>query len=284
MNVLVVEDNAGHAALVRELLDAAAPGAFACTLANTLGDAVEHLLAGATDCVLLDLELPDATGIEALERIRGAAMDVPVLVLSAHDADEIALAALRAGAQDFLVKGALDGRTLARALRHAVERKRIERRLAHQALHDELTGLPNRTLFGDRLRLALSRLDRTEACLAVMLLDVDGFKAVNDERGHAEGDRVLREVADALVAGLRGGDTAARWGGDEFVMLCDDVAGPAEARRIGVRVLRGLPLAASLGVALTDDRDADPEELLRTADAAMYEVKRRGGADLEIAG
>jgi diguanylate cyclase (GGDEF)-like protein len=283
MNVLVVEDNAGHATLVRELLEAAAPGAFACTLVPTLGDAVEHLLAGGTDCVLLDLELPDATGIEALERIRGAAMDVPVLVLSGHDADDIAVAALRAGAQDFLVKGGLDGRALARALRHAVERKRIERLLAHQALHDELTGLPNRTLFGDRLRLALSRLDRTESCLAVMLLDVDGFKAVNDERGHAEGDRVLREVADALVAGLRGGDTAARWGGDEFVMLCDDVAGPAEARGIGERVLRGLPLAASVGIALTDERGTDPEELLRTADAAMYEVKRRGGGGLEIA-
>jgi diguanylate cyclase (GGDEF)-like protein len=165
-----------------------------------------------------------------------------------------------------------------------VERRRHEAELAHQALHDPLTGLPNRALFADRLRLALSRLGRTQTRLAVLFLDLDGFKAINDSLGHGAGDQFLVEVAQRLRGVLRGGDTAARLGGDEFVILCEDVAGASEARMIAARVVDELPGSVSVGIALATDGTEDPTALVRAADAAMYAVKRSGGGGLDLAG
>jgi diguanylate cyclase (GGDEF)-like protein len=275
VRVLIVEQSPGYAALLHALLEDVAPAAFRVETVSSAEDAVDRLLGDGVDCVLLD-------GLQTLERVRPAALNRPIVVLSAQDDDEVALAAVRAGAQDYLVKGALDPGTLARALRHAVERKRIESVLAHRALHDPLTQLPNRALLSDRLRLALSRLRRTQTCLAVLFLDLDGFKAINDTLGHAAGDQFLVEVADRLRGVLRGGDTAARLGGDEFVVLCEDVAGVDEARRIAERVVDEVPGGVSVGVALAVDGTEDPDALIREADAAMYVAKRSGGARLEI--
>lgn len=286
MKVLVVEDSPGHAALVSAQLGDAAPGEFEVLHAASLTEALDLLL-GATveapDVVLLDLGLPEADGLETLGQIRTAALGVPVVVLSGHDDDALAAAVVGEGAQDYLVKG-VDGRTLARSLRHSVERGRRERALARRALHDGLTGLPNRTLFYDRLRQALSRLGRTQSCLAVMFLDLDGFKQVNDQRGHAAGDMLLVDVAERLGGALRGGDTAARLGGDEFVVLAEDITGVAEAARIARRLHRKLGARASMGVAFATDPHVEPQELVRTADAAMYVAKGRGGGQVEVAG
>ena len=277
MRVLMIEERAGFAALVGALLEDAAPAEFRLEVAPTAEAAVDRLLGDGVDCVLLD-------GVETLERVHAAALDRPVVVLSPVDDDSVALAAVRAGAQECVSRRGLDGTALARALRHATERKRIEAALAHRALHDELTGLPNRALFFDRLRLSLSRLRRTQTCLAVLFLDLDGFKGVNDAFGHAAGDQFLVEVAHRLRGVLRGGDTAARLGGDEFVVLCEDVAGITEARGIAERVVSEVPGGVSVGVALAVDGTEDAEALIRTADAAMYVVKRSGGGRFEVAG
>ena len=276
MKVLIVEESAGYAALVDALLEDAAPAEFRLESVRSAEAAVDRLLDDGIDCVLLD-------GLETLERVRPATLDRPIVVLSADDDREVARAAIAGGAQDYLVKGTFDPSTLARALRHAVQRSRREATLAHRALHDPLTGLPNRALFSDRLHLALSRLRRTQTCLAVLFLDLDGFKGINDALGHAAGDQFLREVADRLRGVLRGGDTAARLGGDEFVVLCEDVAGLPEARGIADRVVSELPGGVSVGVALAIDGTEDPDALLRAADAAMYVVKRSGGASFEVA-
>jgi diguanylate cyclase (GGDEF)-like protein len=275
VRVLMVEESPGYAALVTALLEDAAPAEFRVDVVRTAEDAVDRLLDDGVDCILLD-------GLRTLERVRPAALDRPIVVLSAEDDDDVAIAAIRGGAQDYLVKDAIDPRTIARALRHAIEHKRIETALAHRALHDPLTGLPNRALFVDRLRLALNRLGRTRTCLAVLFLDLDGFKGINDTLGHAAGDQFLVEVAHRLCGVLRGGDTAARLGGDEFVVLCEDVGGPAEARLIAGRVVEEVPGGVSVGVALACDVQ-DPEALLRAADASMYAAKRAGGGRFVLA-
>ena len=178
--------------------------------------------------------------------------------------------------------------------RDVTERKHAEEQLVHQALHDALTGLPNRALFLDRLGLALSRLERRPGLAAVFFLDLDYFKVVNDSLGHSAGDQVLVAVAARLQSSLRDGDTAARLGGDEFAVLCDDLVDEGEAlqiaERLGAAVAshpvplagRELVVTASIGVAFATQPDQRPEALLRDADAAMYRAKERGRARYEL--
>jgi diguanylate cyclase (GGDEF)-like protein/PAS domain S-box-containing protein len=177
-------------------------------------------------------------------------------------------------------------------VRDASARKEAEDRLAHQALHDSLTGLPNRRLLMDRIEQALARSERDRSGVAVVLLDLDRFKLINDSRGHSEGDRVLEAVADRLRSAVRGADTVARFGGDEFVVVQEGATSPWAAARFGERlgeaVSGPLPLeggevflSASLGVAVGGAGDS-AEALLRDADSAMNTAKDRGRARVEL--
>jgi diguanylate cyclase (GGDEF)-like protein len=293
LRVLAVEDNPGDAILVREMLRDASPDGFVLQNADRLSTAVEYLLDGAVDCVLLDLSLPDAEGLEALAQVRTLALDVPIIVLSGRSDEVLAVQAVHEGAQDYLIKGQVDARLLSRSINYAIERKRAEVELAHQAMHDALTGLPNRALFYDRLGQALNRVGRHSEAVAVLFLDLDRFKIVNDSLGHSAGDKLLVAVAERLERGLRAGDTAARFGGDEFVILCEDVSGERQAIAIAERIAAELDAPfvidndevfahTSVGIALATEAGARPEALIRDADAAMYRAKERGGDLYEV--
>ena len=169
----------------------------------------------------------------------------------------------------------------------AIVRTRAEDAIRHQATHDPLTGLPNRTLFNDRLEHALARRARVGGYVAVMVVDLDGFKNVNDSLGHLTGDALLIAVADRFDAHLRDFDTIARLGGDEFAILVDDLDAPDQAGRVAQRVLdalvsplqlrdRTVAIGASIGIALADRADTKADRLLSHADAAMYRAKREG--------
>jgi diguanylate cyclase (GGDEF)-like protein len=253
--------------------------------AGRVAVALERLLVDTVDCALLTVPAPATADLDLVERVVRAALQTPVVVLAGDPEDgfDFAAQALDAGAQDVLALGGLSGGELMRAVRHAIARHRLLVRLAHRALHDPLTRLPNRILFLDRLRQSLRRTARTQTCLAVLFFDLDEFKLVNDRDGHEAGDALLMGVAHALEATLRGGDTAARMGGDEFVALCEDVRGEKEARRIAARLLRRLPGPASMGVAVAHGEDLDPKAVVRAADAAMYRAKRAGGASYAMA-
>ena len=167
------------------------------------------------------------------------------------------------------------------------ERKRAEEIISFQAFHDQLTLLPNRVLFKDRLELAITQAQRRNGTLAVMFIDIDRFKLVNDTFGHAEGDALLRAIASRLSSTLRRGDTLARLGGDEFTVLLPDIKLTQDAELIGTKILAALetPIAlshgdyrvtASIGIALFPRDGSTAEELTRNADVAMYQVKRAG--------
>jgi predicted signal transduction protein with EAL and GGDEF domain len=192
---------------------------------------------------------------------------------------------------------------IGRQLGRVVERIRAQEQIAHQATHDALTGLANRLLFRDRLELALARAERRGSFAALLFLDLDRFKDVNDTLGHGAGDQLLRSVSDRLQGALRANDTLARFGdevftlarfgGDEFVVLCEDLASEDGAVRIAERVQQALispfvlehrehVVTASIGIVLASGVDRDAEGLLRDADIAMYRAKERGPGNWEI--
>ena len=287
--LLLVEDDDDHVVLVRSLITTfrtAAP--WEIVRASSLREAME--LVGDVDpaCVLVDLGLPDASGLQAVSELRALAPHHPIVVVTATDDDDLSNGALRRGAQDYLVKGRLGADILERSINHAIERMAIERRYAAMAFHDTLTGLPNRSLLLDRMGLALRRLGRSKGLVAVGFLDVDRFKAINDTLGHAAGDEALRELARRLRANVRSTDTVARLGGDEFVVLVEDVESEAEAvaiidallEAIAVPVMgpdgESIEVSISAGITTTANAEAASEALLMQADAAMYAAKENG--------
>ena len=179
------------------------------------------------------------------------------------------------------------GETVAASMivRNIARQTEVRLQLAHQALHDALTGLPNRALLRDRIEGALARAERSRTSVAVLFLDLDRFKALNDKLGHARGDQILRIVAERLQSAVRPDDTVARFGGDEFVIVCNDIVVKEQARTIAERVATTLEkplllddervvIRASIGVVLGRP-GASADALVYDADAAMYQVKHR---------
>jgi diguanylate cyclase (GGDEF)-like protein/PAS domain S-box-containing protein len=188
--------------------------------------------------------------------------------------------------RDMLASPVVAGLVL--TMRDVSQRRELETQLQHQAFHDGLTGLPNRALLQDRAAHALSRLDRTERCMAMLMVDLDNFKEINDTHGHGVGDAVLVAIANRLTLALRPGDTAARLGGDEFAVLVENVPDVATAEMMAARILSAfvapvvigdelLFVQASAGLVVNDAKDAiGLTELLLQADLALYAAKERG--------
>ena len=289
-HLLLIDRDRSAVSLIGEMLRAAWAGPITFTHTEQIDDITQQLLAGPVTAVLLGAD----EDVAVLDLVRSLAPGVPVIVLSRTYSDDTAQLALRAGAQDYMSRDNLTAEELRRRLLHAIERKRAELQLAHRALQDPLTGLPNRTLFMDRLSVALDRLRRSGMMISVLFLDVDNFKLINDSHGHSVGDQVLTALATRLRSVLRPMDTVARFGGDEFVFLFEGLTGTREAVAIAERVRevantpinvagRNEALSVSIGVATATDPASSPEELIHQADGAMYHAKARGGGGATMA-
>ena len=416
--VLLVEDNAGDARLLREMFNEAGSRDIEVTHVGCISEAETHLLARGADVVLLDLGLPDVHGLEAVRRAHAAAPHIPLVVLTGMDDESLGAQALHEGAEDYLIKGQIETRGLLRALRYAIERKLMEaslyaekeraqatlncigdavictdlagditflnvvaekitgwswndankrpmaevfhvidatsrvttpnrmdlavaenhtvylpsncilvrrdggevpiedsaspihdrdgrasgavvvfrdvsaaremaREITHSAEHDFLTGLPNRMVLSDRVDQAIALAPRHDNKIAVLFLDLDGFKHVNDSLGHPIGDRLLQSVARRLVDCVRTSDTVSRQGGDEFVVLLSDAERWQDAEVTARRILRAvadvhafdqydLHITTSIGISIYPDDGLDAETLIKNADTAMYHAKENG--------
>lgn len=292
--LLAIEDNVGDARLLREMLKEEGVHNTALLQASNMADAEVLLGDHDVDIILLDLGLPDVQGLNAVRRARAAAPRLPLVVLTGLDDEEVAGQALQEGAQDYIIKGQIDLRGLLRALRYAVERKGMEDtardlalQIAHAAKHDDLTGLPNRALLNDRVDFAISLAARHKTKLAVLFLDLDGFKHVNDSLGHSSGDKLLKSIAGRLLKSVRAADTVSRQGGDEFVVLLSDVTLGEDAAISANRILQAvsqvhniddqdLHVTASGGISIYPDDGDNAETLMKNADTAMYQAKAMG--------
>jgi len=289
--ILVVDDCADNIDLMLEILREAG---YTDVTATMLPDQVCALhRQHCYDLILLDLQMPELNGFQVMKGLKEIEQDgyLPVLALTAQPSFKIA--ALEAGARDFISKP-FDLLEVHKRIHNMLEVRLLYKELAQYsrrqqelALHDPLTGLPNRRLLEDRIATSLQHAARNHHKAAVMYLDLDGFKAINDTHGHACGDEVLKMVASRLVGAARKEDTVARVGGDEFVIVMGDISCMADAQEPASKLIEviaepyqigalQLQLSTSIGIALFPD-DADRvDALIEMADQALYEAKRSG--------
>jgi diguanylate cyclase (GGDEF)-like protein/PAS domain S-box-containing protein len=416
-SVLLVEDNPADARLIQEMVSSTGDHDLILRPCRKIADAIREIEDGATDCVLLDLSLPDASGLDGIDRLRADFPDLPIIILTGLNDEDLALEALGAGAQDFLVKGSIDGDGMKRAVRYAIERKfaegelkqlgrknelildtagegicgldtagvitfanpaaarllgcareellglrlhdvvhpegplsdghdgadcpiqgamfsgipyqsddetfqrfdatpfsveytvtpyasgpsegavvtfkditerkRSQQQLQYMADHDVLTGLYNRRRFGEELAQQIAVCERLDVESALLVLDIDNFKFINDALGHQAGDELIRSISSQLKNRVRRTDIVSRLGGDEFALLLtgtgvDDAIELAEellAVVRGHRVLardKPVQVTTSVGITMLDSMNLSAEQLLMEADVAMYEAKGSG--------
>ncbi len=299
--VLIVDDSVDHQFLYEAMLKRAPGGTFTVVSAANARAGLLAAREECPDCILLDLNLPDLGGLDFLEALRESFGELPcaVVIITAHGSESAAVEAMKRGVQDYLVKGQIDanslGEAISKALGSVAERRRREEeqaRLFHMALHDSLTGLANRLHFESRLAHALELARRTNSLVTLLTMDLDGFKALNDELGHQAGDEALVQVAERLRTVLRESDTLARLGGDEFALLMESHPTREGALVVAGRVIdaikapmrleeRSVRVGVSIGIAHSDAA-VDAATLVRHADSAMYRAKRSGSVVAEF--
>ncbi|MCP4444614.1 MAG: diguanylate cyclase [Myxococcales bacterium] len=261
-------------------------------LCNRLEIALIHLRETSFDVVLTKLSLPDARGLDAVTRAQRARPETAIVVASDIEDDDMAVQALRFGAQDYLHSRTLTPEVLLRAVLFAKERKKVECRLTELAHYDGLTGLANRMTLRDRLGVCLAKSRRYNEGCALLYIDLDFFKPINDTHGHEVGDVVLQQVAMRMRVTVREYDTVARLGGDEFAVLIEDLQ-KDRPEEVAERVLRRLRLpmmigdlelrvGASGGLAVFPHAAETIDALVRCADKAMYSAKAKGRNCLHV--
>jgi diguanylate cyclase (GGDEF)-like protein len=333
ITVLLIEDNRGDARLIGHMLSQAHAMRFELAWVEDLIDGITYLREQGADIVLLDLGLPKSSGLESLKSLLAAVPSAPpVIVLSGMSDEVLTLQAVQAGAQDYLIKGNVDTPLLARSIRYAMERshakqalrrandelerrvamrtaelaqtvsaleievaerKQAEERIRRMVHYDALTGLPNRVLLQDRLLQEINHAHRHDGLVAIVFIDLDYFKNINDSLGHHVGDHLLKMAAVRLQMCVREQDAVARLGGDEFVLSLPELHDTCDAALVAQKALETLEqpfmveghqlhVSASIGISMYPQDGADVETLMRTADTAMYHAKEMGRGNFQF--
>jgi two-component system cell cycle response regulator len=297
--VLIVDDRRVNVLLLETMLHGA--GYVSITSTMDPGEVCQLHRTHRYDLILLDIEMSGTDGFQVMEGLKEIETDgyLPVLAVTAHPAHK--LRALQCGAKDFISKPFDLAEVLMRV------RNMLEVRLLHEAarkhgqmleslaLRDPLTGLANRRLLADRMSMAMVHAQRNRSTTAVVYLDLDGFKQINNTLGHDVGDDLLKLVAGRLVATVREEDTVARMGGDEFIIVLRCLGGADDATKVACKAIEAVSqpysiagyavrITASAGIGIYPDHGEDADTLMKSADVALYEAKRAGKNAYRIAG
>lgn len=292
--VLLVEDDPGDTLLIVEMLERQECKACIVTVAR-LSEGLSYLRQNSCDVVLLDMNLPDSSGLPTMTRLLEAAPTTPIIVLTGLSDESFGVEAVKSGAQDYLLKGDIDGRILKRSMFYAVERKKLEISLKQardlferMSRIDYLTGIYNRLMFNELLEAEMQLARRHGSNLSLIMFDLDHFKRINDSYSHNIGDHVLKAVTQLVSDNIRAHDIFSRWGGEEFMVLvpkCDQIQSVALAEKL--RSLceihdfgNGLRVTASFGVTHFCPED-NAESFTAKADEAMYLAKKNGRNRIE---
>lgn len=293
IRILLVEDNPDEEVIVRRLLSEE-KSAFDLTTVARIRDCLRLIDDKLVDLVLLDLSLPDSNGLEGLHQLRARAPEIPIIILTGRSDIETAEQAVRRGAQDYLVKGQLEGNLLTHAVRFANLRQAFRIELEELSLRDPLTGLFNRRGFDLLANQSLRLAKRNGRDSVLLLADMNDLKDINDTLGHMQGDLALQATARAFTTALRDSDIIARLGGDEFVALAVEAHPPGtdslmerlheQLKLEDAKLGMSIPFSLSIGIATFNPQEAPSlNDLIVAADHDMYEkktayrMKRTGG-------
>ncbi|PCH59881.1 MAG: hypothetical protein COC19_06565 [SAR86 cluster bacterium] len=297
LHVMIVDDNEDDRFLYERLLSKVDDNSYAFSHAESCEEAVSLNKINKAGCILLDYSFPETSGLEWLSEIINddGFKNVPVIMLTGNGDERIAVKAIRNGVSDYLVKSEITSDILVKAISNAVERNQLKSELEAKgdqlerlALTDFLTGISNRYSFDRELKKYISRAKRFDNKLALLFLDIDNFKTINDAYGHDVGDLVLKKYTEIFQSCIRSNDVLARLSGDEFGIILEGIRSQVDAENMSKKILSKLELpikirekleiklSVSIGISLLDGSDQSSDQLLKNADIAMYEAKKNG--------
>lgn len=285
LKLLVIEDDRQDFILLKGFLNQSQRSSYVITHTQHFKEAIDLMLVEEFDLILLDYFLDGHTGIDLLKHAKIVGLDTPVVVLTGNSNAELDDTLMQLGAADYIPKDEISAGLLERSIRHAVERKQVERQIAEMLKRDPLTGLGNRMLFEEHTKLAIARAERNNTQFAIFFMDLDRFNSVNNSLGHHVGDLLLTVVGYRLLNSVRKSDVVARIGGDEFTLLLENVQDTDCVATLAEKVLKevmlpaqlgaiSLDVSASMGIAMYPKHGTDVTTLMQKADMALYECKK----------
>jgi len=285
IKILFIDREHGEYLLIADILSHVRGVKYELVWCNQLETALPQILSNEFDVVLLDFFWGDLSARDLLNAAKLQANKTPIVIMTDEMEIEVDRDVIRAGASDYLIKGQIDHQLLERTIRYAMERKQTELYLARLAHYDQLTDIPNRILFRDRLEHVIHLANRDKTSFALLFIDLDGFKQVNDNFGHDAGDAIIRICAERLSTCMRRSDSVARMGGDEFTLLLSHVENHTDVAHIAEKIIALISTPAeingyevvvgcSIGIAIFPQAGRDAESLLKNADMAMYKAKQ----------
>jgi two-component system cell cycle response regulator len=283
-NILLIEDHPEDAKLMIQEMELIENNPFQIMLATDLAKGLEYLSTTRIDAILLDLSLPDSSGIESVKRVRHHAPEVPVIVLTVFDDEDFASKASQHGAQDYLIKGQATSQLLSRSIRYAIERHRLQYALESLSLIDGLTGLYNKKGFRSISNQHLKIANRRGKGVLIFFAVLDEIKEINKTQGHAVGDQAIIATANLLRETFRSSDIIARLGGNEFIILALEAEATVTEDVILNRLEKNiksankaLPFHLSMNIGASwchSDGTSNVEELIALADTMMREQRK----------